>query len=111
MRNYVQPGDMLTFAAPYDVNGGAGALVGSCFGVAACTAASGAEVELATTGVFDLSKVSAQAWTAGALIYWDDTAKLCTTTSTSNKLIGIAAKAAANPSSTGRVRLNGSFTN
>jgi predicted RecA/RadA family phage recombinase len=61
------------------------------------------------TGVFDLATVSAQAWTAGVLIYWDNTAKNTTTVSTSNKLIGVAAAAAANPSSTGRVRLNAAF--
>jgi predicted RecA/RadA family phage recombinase len=53
--------------------------------------------------------VSAQAWTAGALVYWDDTAKLFTTTSTSNTLAGVAVAIAANPTATGRVRLNGSF--
>jgi predicted RecA/RadA family phage recombinase len=43
------------------------------------------------------------------LIYWDNTAKECTTTVGSNKLIGTAALAATNPSSTGTVRLNGAF--
>jgi predicted RecA/RadA family phage recombinase len=58
----------------------------------------------------EVAKVSAQAWTVGAPIYWDDTAKLFTTTSTSNTLAGVAVAAAANPSATGRVRLNGSFS-
>jgi len=44
------------------------------------------------------------------LIYWDDAAKNATTTVGTNKLIGVATAAAANPSATGRVRLNGSFT-
>jgi predicted RecA/RadA family phage recombinase len=60
-------------------------------------------------GVWTMAKTSAQAWTVGARIYWDDTAKLCTTTATSNTLIGVATAIAANPSSTGNVRLNGSF--
>lgn len=109
MKNFVQPGNVISVAAPYNVASGAGLLVGSLFGVATTAALNGAAVEAAVTGVFDLAKVSAQAWTAGALIYWDDTAKLATTTASTNKLIGVAAAGAANPSATGRVRLNGAF--
>lgn len=109
MKNYVQPGRTVTVAAPYDRLSGQGLLVGALFGVATFDALSGANVEAELEGVFDLAKVSAQAWTVGAIIYWDDTAKNCTTVSTSNKLIGVAAAAAANPSAIGRVRLNGTF--
>lgn len=109
MKNYVQDGDTLSLVAPYDRLSGQGMLVGSIFGVAAVDALSGASVEVEVDGVFDLEKVSAQAWTAGALIYWDDTAKNATSVSTSNKLIGVAVQSAANPSTTGRVRLNGAF--
>lgn len=107
MKNYVQPGENITLAAPYDVASGAGALVGSIFGVAQETVLSGADVVLVRRGVFDLAKVSAQAWTVGAKIYWDNAAKVCTTVSTSNTLIGAAAAAAANPSATGTVLLDG----
>lgn len=107
MKNYVMPGDLITLAAPYDVASGAGALVGTLFGVAEYTALSGAQVVLCTRGVFTMAKVSAQAWTVGADIYWDNAAKNCTTTSASNTLIGKAIEAASNPSSTGVVRLNG----
>ncbi|MBM3653967.1 MAG: DUF2190 family protein, partial [Alphaproteobacteria bacterium] len=106
MKNFIQEGEAVTVAAPYDVLSGAGALVGSLFGVAASGALSGADVVLHTCGVFDLKKVSAQAWTVGAKIYWDNSAKTATTTSTGNTLIGVAVKAADNPSSTGYVRLN-----
>jgi predicted RecA/RadA family phage recombinase len=109
MTNYTQPGHTLTLAAPYDVASGAGFLVGSIFAVAAFAALSGADVEGKITGVYELAKTSAQAWTVGALIYWDNTAKACTTVSTSNKLIGVATAVAANPSATGFVRLNGAF--
>lgn len=108
--NLKQDGEVMTVAAPAAKSSGDGVLVGSMFGVAVADAASGADVAIATRGVYTLPKVSAQAWTVGALIYWDDSAGQCTTTSTDNKLIGVAAAAAANPSSTGEVRLNGSFT-
>lgn len=110
MKNYKQDGEFVTVAAPYDVTSGDGALVGSLFGVATADATSGNDVVLATRGVVDIAKTSAQAWTVGARVYWDDTAKAVTTTATSNKLIGVAMAAAANPSATGSVRLNGSFS-
>jgi len=110
MKDFVQPGEVITVTAPYDAVSGAGVLVGSLFGVATTTVLSGASVELQTTGVIMFDKVSAQAWTVGARIYWDNTAKLCTTGASGNKLIGVATAVAANPSSYGEVRLNGSFS-
>jgi predicted RecA/RadA family phage recombinase len=104
--NHVQPGNTVTLLAPADVLSGKGVLVGSLFGIAQYDALSGAEVEVDLTGVWDIDKVSAQAWTAGAAIYWDNGAKLATTTASTNTPIGHAVLAANNPSSTGRVRLN-----
>lgn len=110
MQNYVQKGDVVTLPAPYDVASGAGALVGTVFGVATSAALSGADCEFQLTGVVDLPKTSAQAWTVGAAIYWDNTAKVTTTVSTGgNTKIGVATLAATNPSDTGRLRLNGAF--
>ena len=111
MKNYVQPGNTITLTAPYAVASGEGLLVGAIFGVAAGTAASGATVEAALTGVFDLTKIGSQAWTVGAKVYWDDTNKRCTTVATDNTLIGVAVVAVAGGAgdTIGRVRLNGSF--
>lgn len=108
--NYIQPGENVTVTAPYDVSSGGGALVGSLFGIAVNDASNGdTDFVLATTGVYEMAKTSAQAWTQGLKIYWDNTNKVATSTATSNTLIGVAMEAAANPSSTGIVRLNGSF--
>ncbi len=111
MKNYVQPGNTITLTAPYDVASGDGLLVGSIFGVAAGDAESGATVEAALTGVFDLTKVGSQAWAVGDKVYWDDTNKRCTTVATDNTLIGVAVEAVAGGAgdTVGRVRLNGSF--
>jgi len=111
MKNYVQPGITLTLTAPYAVTSGDGLLVGAIFGVAAGDAASGATVEAALTGVFDLTKIGSQAWTVGAKVYWDDTNKRCTTVATDNTLIGVAVEAVAGGAgdTIGRVRMNGSF--
>lgn len=105
MKNFIQPGDMITVPAPAAVASGDGVLVGSLFGVAANAAASGDDVEIKTTGVFDLAKTAAQAWTVGAPIYWATATKVATTLATDNTLIGVAVAAAANPSASGFVRL------
>lgn len=107
MKTYIQPGEVVTVAAPRALTSGEGALVGSLFGVATTDADNGATVEIARRGVFTLAKTSAQAWTVGAKIYWDDTEHECTTVSTDNTLIGCAAAVAANPSDTGDVLLDG----
>ena len=105
--NYKHPGKTMPFAAPYDRTSGQGALIGAMFGVALGTYASGAAGQFATEGVWTLTKATGEAWTAGALIYWDDTNKRCTTTSTSNRRIGCAAAAAGSSDTTGDVRLSG----
>jgi len=89
---------------------GQGYLIGSMFGVSAVTAAAGVQIALWLVGAYTLNKNPAEAWTAGQLIYWDGTNARCTTTSTGgNTKIGVAVATAANPSSTGNVRLNGVF--
>lgn len=105
--NYVQAGDTLTVTAPYDAASGAGMLVGKLFGICMTAATSGQPAEIKRTGVFDHAKTSAQAWTQGADLYWDDTAKVFTTTSSGNTLVAKAAQATDNPSGIGRVVLNG----
>jgi predicted RecA/RadA family phage recombinase len=109
MKNFVQRGENLTLPAPYAVSSGDGALVGSIFGVAAGDAENGADVDLVTEGVFEMPKVAALAISIGEKIYWDNATKLVNKTSSGNTLIGVAVSAAANPSGTVNVRLNGTF--
>jgi predicted RecA/RadA family phage recombinase len=111
MKNYVQKGETLTLIAPYAVSAGGGALVGSVFGVATNDYANGEEGEFQVAGVFDLTRETGAStgFTQGTLIYWDNTNKRVAKTLTSNKLIGVAAKAAADGDATARVRLNGAF--
>lgn len=109
MKNFVQTGDNVTLPAPYDLDSGDGALVGAIFGIASGAAAAGEDFDSVTRGVFELPKVSALAIGIGAKVYWDNAAKLVNTTAAGNTLIGTAVAAAANPSATVNVRLNGSF--
>jgi len=109
MKNFVQAGNTLTLAAPYDVASGEGALVGATFGVAGTTIANGVDGEFDVCGVFDLAKKSADTPGQGVKAYWDNTNKEVTTTSTANTLIGVFTKAVAGGVVTANVRLNGSF--
>lgn len=93
MKNYIQEGKILTLTAPYARSSGEGAKVGNIFGVAVADVANGAAGEFLTEGVCELKKVGSQAWSVGDLIYWDDTNKELTKTSTSNLLVGVAVEA------------------
>ena len=108
MRNFVQPGDVMTFTAPSGgVVTGLGYKIGSVFCVAAATIAETLEFEGQITGVFDLVKTTGQAWTEGQALYWDDSAKKVTSTAGSNMHIGVAARVEESADTVGRVRLNG----
>jgi len=107
MNNYQQKGEVVTLAAPYDRSSGQGALIGALFAVALNDVEEDADGEWLTCGVVVLAKTSAQEWVQGDKIYWDDTNKRADNVATVGPLIGVALSAAANPSSTGVVRLNG----
>lgn len=110
MKNFKQHGDMITIIAESAIVSGDLVRSGSLLGVAATSGAIGEEVELKTTGVFDLPKTSAQAWTVGQPIYAIAASNLLTNVpGTGNYLVGVATQVAANPSPTGSVRLNGTF--
>lgn len=107
MKNFVQRGDIVTVAAPYDRLSGEGALVGSLFGVCVADALNGADVEIKTTGVFDITALTADTAAVGAKLYWDNTNKRLTTTAAGNSYVGVATKAKTGTDTTARIRLNG----
>jgi len=90
MLNFIHDGKVLQATAPYNVSSGGGCKVGSIFGIAAGNYTAGqARCPLAVTGVFDLAK-DGSAFTQGAHVFWDDTAKKATSTATGNMCIGAA---------------------
>ncbi len=107
MKNYVQNGDVLTVIAPAATVSGQPLLIGSLFGVACTAAASGAPVEMRTSGVYDLEAATADVIAAYARVYWDNAAKQVTSTVDSNTLIGCVTEAKAASTTVARVRLNG----
>jgi len=110
MKNFKQEGRYLTLPAPYDVETGDGAKVGQIFGVACVDGLTGVDTQFDTQGVYELDKAPSQAWTIGALVYWDDSNKYLTTTASGNLLVGaaVAAVGSGAEETLGTVRLNGS---
>jgi len=112
MRNYIQPGSIIDLTAPAGgFTSGVPVRLGSFYGVPQCTVAVGIKGAVKLDGVFELPKVSAQAWTEGQIIYSPAAGGLVTNVSATGLYpIGVATEAAANPSAVGRVRLNGTAT-
>lgn len=111
MKSFIQTGANITVVAPSTIASGEGVLIGSLFGIANGAAATGADMVLSTTGVFEMTKEVTDVVAVGDPIYWDDTAKAVTVDDATgaNAKIGVAVTDAANPSSEVRVRLNGAF--
>ena len=110
MKTFVQTGSILSLIAPSGgVTGGLPVKIGSIVAIPVNSAAEGERFEGQVDGVHNLVKATGAAWTVGAKIYWDDTAKNCTATVGTNTLLGVAVKAAASGDAEGVLRLNASF--
>jgi predicted RecA/RadA family phage recombinase len=105
---FVQTGDLIDYTPSSDVAAGQVVVQSDLVGVANKAITANTLGALAVSGVFDFAKATGAgtAISAGALVYWDDTSNVATTTSTGNKLIGKAIKAATTSDSTVRVRLS-----
>jgi predicted RecA/RadA family phage recombinase len=80
--------------------------VGVRLGVALTDGAIGDTIAVQVKGVFNLPKLSTDVVAQGAALYWDNTNKRLTTTSTSNTLAGYAAAAAGNGVTSVNIALN-----
>jgi predicted RecA/RadA family phage recombinase len=107
---YIQSGDVLTMPAPTGgVTAGTPILIGTKVMIPRTTAAEAADADFHVGGVHKVTKAGSQAWTIGAAVYWDDTAKDFTTTSSGNTAAGIAVEAVGSGSgeTSGKILLNG----
>lgn len=106
MKTYIQKGDTLTLTPTAAVASGIGFLHGvGLFGVAVADVAANAAGEFLTEGVVEIGKTSALAIAVGDRLYWDATNKVVNKTATAQQCVGIAVEAAANPSSTVKMKL------
>lgn len=106
-KSYLSSGNPWTVPAPANVTVDVPLLIGSVFCIPTETVLSGKITAFIRGGQVSVPKATGEAWTAGVKVYWDDTAKKVTTTSTSNTLIGTAAAVAGSSATTGPVLLNG----
>lgn len=109
MKNFVQPGNCITVTAAAEASAGDVVKIGNMIGIAAGDAAEGDSLDIELVGVFELPKTEALEISVGDKVYWDAANSVVNKTASGNTLLGIAVAAAANPSATARVRLNGSF--
>jgi predicted RecA/RadA family phage recombinase len=109
MNNYIKPGRVITCTAPTGgVVSGSAYLIGTLLVVSQTTVAQGLPFEGLCEGVVLLPKAAGQAWTEGALVYWDNTAKNLSTLATGNTRVGCAVyPGAASADTTGTVKLSG----
>jgi predicted RecA/RadA family phage recombinase len=107
MKNFVQEGEVLTLTAAANLTAGTGVKIGDILVIPTITVLSGAQFTGVVRGVVEHAKLSAQAWTEGQQVNWDNTNMRFTTVTTGNFRAGVAAAAAANPSATGKVLLSG----
>lgn len=97
--NYQNGGSALTAGSGVKI----GLRIGICLVDIAATTGTGAVM---VEGVHKVVKAASQAWTQGALVYWDDTAKNFTTTSSGNTLAGYIFEPALSADVIGYVKLN-----
>lgn len=110
MKNYVKTGDLLTLTAPAGgVVSGLTYKIGVAIVIATTTVAATLPFVGKANGEFDIPAATGQAWAEGALLYWDDTAKVYTTTVGSNQKAGYATAAKLSATATGRISLIPTF--
>lgn len=106
MKTKISEASPLDVTAPSGgVTSGVGVLIGSLFGIAVTTQAAGEPVALDTSGVFDHVKEGAgsgQAWAVGDAVYWDNTNKRLTKTTSGNTKVGYATAVALTTDIVGR---------
>ena len=79
--------------------------VGSLIGISSNKYVQGDTAVIWLLGTHFIAKATGQAWTAGALLYWDNTNSVFTTTSSGNTLAGYAYADAASGDTTGYILL------
>lgn len=110
MKTKVSEGSPLDITAPSGgTTSGVGVLIGTAlFGIAVTTNVQGDTVAIHTEGVFDHvaeGAGSGQAWAIGDIVYWDNTNKRLTKTSTDNTKVGVATAAKLTAATMGRFKI------
>jgi predicted RecA/RadA family phage recombinase len=89
-KNLVQSGNVVDMVATASVASGDVVMKGEMIAVALGAAAIGEPFAGMLCGAFEVPKASADTFTQGDVVYWDNTAKQMTSVSTDNKKAGYA---------------------
>ncbi|MCE9530358.1 MAG: DUF2190 family protein [Planctomycetes bacterium] len=103
---FVHDGDLIDYTPGADVAAGEVVVQGDLIGVTRSALAANLPGALAVRGVFDFAKNTGVAYTAGQILYWDDTNNVSTATASGNKQIGKVVRAAGATDTTVRIRLS-----
>ena len=107
-KNYIKPGEHLTFTAGADTPSGSGVLLGTLLGVALTTVANGSQGEAAVEGVWELPKTAGAAINAWSKPIWDVSAgAFIASGAAAGDLVGgvVAVETAASAATTVKVKL------
>ena len=107
-KNYIKPGEHLSFIAGADTPSGSGVLLGTMLGVALTTIANGKPGEAGVEGVWELPKATGAAINAWSKPIWDTATKsFIASGASAGDLVGgaIAVETAASNATTVKVKL------
>lgn len=90
---FISPGKTVDYTASASVTAGTVVVQGELVGIAETDIEEGMTGALGVEGVYEVVKDSSNI-TAGAIVYWDNSAKKATGTEGSNKRLGLAVSAA-----------------
>jgi predicted RecA/RadA family phage recombinase len=106
MKNFIQPGEVISHAHTAIVTSGTPVKIGLLLGIASKDYAANEAGEYAISGVFEVAKLSTDVVAIGVQLYWDDGNSRLTTTASTHILAGRAFKAAGNGAATVQILLN-----
>lgn len=104
---FVQPGEVIDYTAGANKTSGQPVLIGTKLGVCLADIANGSTGPVAVSGVYTVTKLTADVVTQGAALYWDNANSRLTTTASGNTYAGFAFAAASGSVSTVNIKLNG----
>lgn len=106
MKTKVSCGSPLDFTSPSGgTTSGVAVKIGAMIAIATITTVAGDPATGEVEGQFDHTSDTGAAWAFGDTLYWDDTNKVFTKTSSGNTKAGYATAAKTSGATTGRIRL------
>ena len=103
---FYQDGKRIDIVQSGDIDSGDIVVIGELIGVQTNQIKKDEKGSVAVSGVFQVVKKSADTFTAGQKVYWDNTLKQATSTASGNTLMGITVDQAGSSDSNVLVKIN-----